>query len=107
MEAIYDLHEKKEYQDSNALIDELVANHTVDQRTWLMVHTLKSFNLKELKEWEASKKTLVEVVKRLNADQGVDTADAKLYEDFESKNDFGEEAIRKALFSEDSQESAD
>ena len=106
VESIYDLHEQKNYTQSNNLIDQLIETHVVENRTWLMINILKSFNLKELKEWQASRNTLVKTIKKLSLDQGVEHSDAKLYEEFDKIKTFGQDVIKKALELQDSKEDA-
>lgn len=72
-----------------------------------MVNILKSFNLKELNEWEAAKNCLVSIVKRLRQDQGIVEADGRLFEEFEKSEIFGLDAIRSAINSQDSDKSND
>lgn len=86
------------------MIDSLVSDHAIDTRTWLMVSILKSFNLKELREWETARNTLVQIVKKIRSDQGETLADGTLFDSFEESDDFGFEAIKQTLQREESQD---
>lgn len=102
VESIYDQHEAKNYLESNQLIQELLSEHTVDPRTYLMTNTLQASNFKELGEFSKARGSLTNLIGKLRSEYGQETLpESVAIEQFISGKNLGVDQIKEHFKAED------